>query len=124
MDPVGVHAALDEIDVQVHEPAHLDRATERDFSIALGKVQVTKRQFRPRDVDRIEDPAPRGKVLDVLVPAVLTRRGRPGPPLVGPFVLSPRRRPGTCARRARAQGPASSTVPWGWRKTHRAHFGS
>src|SRR5262249_17650926 len=37
-DPVGGHAALDQVDVQVHEPAHLDPAAERNFPVPLGEV--------------------------------------------------------------------------------------
>src|SRR6516162_9111387 len=59
-DAISGHTTLDEIDVQVHEPAHLNRAAERNLAIALREVQVTKRQVRPRNKDRIEDPASRG----------------------------------------------------------------
>src|SRR5699024_8552734 len=77
-DTVGLHAALDQVDVQVDEPAHLDPAAEGDLSVALGEVQVTDGEARPRDVHRVEHAGPSGEVLDVLVSAVLPGWGRPG----------------------------------------------
>src|SRR3954469_24522681 len=68
-----LHAALDEIDVQIHESAHLDRATERNLAIALGEVQVPERELRTLDKDRIKDPRPGGEILNVLVSTVLAR---------------------------------------------------
>ena len=70
---VGVHAALDQVDVQVDEPAHLDRAAEGDLPVALAEVQVAHGQVRPVDEDGVEDPGALGEVLDVLVAAVLPR---------------------------------------------------
>src|SRR6516165_10711470 len=58
-DAVRGHTTFDEIDMQVHEPAHLNRAAERNLAIALGEVQVAERQLRPRNKDRIKDPASR-----------------------------------------------------------------
>ena len=60
--------------MQVDEPAHLDRAAERDLAVALAEVQVAHRQVRPVDEDGVEDPGALGEVLDVLVAAVLPRR--------------------------------------------------
>ena len=53
-DAVGLHAALDQVDVQVHESAHLDGAAERDLAVTLGEVQVTHREasHRRRRPDR------------------------------------------------------------------------
>src|SRR4051794_30983992 len=75
-DPVGLHAPLDQVDVQVDEPAHLDGPAEGDLAVALGEVQVAHGQLRAGHEDRVEDPAALGQVLDVLVPAVLPRRRR------------------------------------------------
>src|ERR1700730_9925901 len=42
-DAVGLHPALDQVDVQVQEPTHLDGAAEGDLPVSLGEVQVTHR---------------------------------------------------------------------------------
>src|ERR1700730_6193393 len=42
-DAVGLHPALDQVDVQVQEPAHLAGAAEGDLPVSLGEVQVTHR---------------------------------------------------------------------------------
>ena len=106
---VGRHAALDQVDVQVHEPAHLDRAAERDLAVALGEVQVTHRELRAVDEHRVEDPAALGQVLDVLVAAVLARRcgagglgGGPGEVVAGEAAED---------RRVRAAAAAPAAAP-------------
>ena len=110
-DAVGVHAALDQVDVQVDEPAHLDGAAEGDLAVALREVQVAHREVRPVDEDRIEHPGPLGEVLDVLVAAVLPRRRGAGG-LGGRAGRNPRRRgcrgwrsPAAAAAPAAAPGP-------------------
>ena len=60
------HAALDEIDVQVHEPAHLDRTAERDPAITPREVQITERAAAVHYLHGIEDPGAGREVLDVL----------------------------------------------------------
>src|SRR5699024_10742384 len=50
-------------------------AAEGDLAIALGEVQVTDVEVRPVHEHRVEDPGALGEVLDVLVAAVLPRRG-------------------------------------------------
>ena len=73
VDAVLVHAVLDQVDAEVDEPAHLDRAAERDLAVALGEVQVAARQLRAVDVDRVVHAASTSEVLDVVVAAVLPR---------------------------------------------------
>src|SRR5699024_9758809 len=72
-DPVGLHAALDQVDVQIHEPTHLDRTAEVDLTVALAEVQVADGEVRAVDIDRVEHPRTAGEVHDVHVSAVLTR---------------------------------------------------
>ena len=70
-DAVGFHTAGDDVDMQVDEAAHLDGPAEGDLAVALGEVQVTHREVRAVDEDRLEDSGPLGEVLDVLLAAVL-----------------------------------------------------
>ena len=67
---VLVHAALDDVHVQVDEATHFDATTEGDLAIALGEVQVTDGEVRAVDEDWVEHAGALGQVLDVLVAAI------------------------------------------------------
>src|SRR5690625_2136604 len=76
--PVGLHAALDQIDVHVDVAAHLDGSAEVDLTVALTEVQVATGEHRSLHEYRVEDAAAAGEVLDVVVTAVLAWRHGPG----------------------------------------------
>src|SRR3712207_4498433 len=77
-DAVGLHAALDEVDVEVDEAAHLDGAAEVDLAVPLAEVQVPTGEQGAIDVHRVEHPAAAGEVLDVVVAPVLPGRDGAG----------------------------------------------
>ena len=51
-DAVGLHAALDEVDVEVDETAHLDGAAEGDLTVALREVRVAAGEQRSGHLHR------------------------------------------------------------------------
>src|SRR5215218_2132582 len=55
-DPVLLHAALDQVDAEVDEAAHLDGAAEGDLPVALAEVQVAAGQLGPGNMHGIEHP--------------------------------------------------------------------
>jgi hypothetical protein len=69
---------LNQVEAQVDVARHLDRATERDLTIALREMQITYREQRVLDVDREVDARALRQVLDVHVAAVVARRHGPG----------------------------------------------
>ncbi|SKZ14402.1 Uncharacterised protein [Mycobacteroides abscessus subsp. abscessus] len=76
-DAVGLHAALDQVDVQIDEAAHFDGPAEGDLAVALREVEIAERQVGARHEDGIEDATALGEILDVLIAAVLAGRCRP-----------------------------------------------
>src|SRR5690606_18455771 len=74
VDRVLLHAALDQVDVEVDEAAHLDGAAEVDLAVALAEVQVATGEQGVLHVHRVEDAAAAAEVLDVVVAAVLPGR--------------------------------------------------
>src|SRR5699024_12208164 len=68
--PVGFHAALDQVDVDIHEATHLNATAEGNLAVALGAAQVSDREVRPVNEYRVEGPGALRQVLNVLVPTV------------------------------------------------------
>ena len=100
---VLVHPVLDQVDAEVDEAAHLDRAAERDLAVALGEVQVAAGELRPVDVHRVVDAAAAREVLDVVVAAVLARRHGAGALAADALELRAAQRPGEHALLDRRQ---------------------
>src|SRR5215211_3732947 len=109
-DPVLLHAALDQVDAEVDEAAHLDGAAEGDLPVALAEVEVAAGQLGPGHVHREKHPRPAGPVLDVVVAAILPRRHRPGA-FAGDLVeLGARQRASKRALLQRGQGQGRDPV--------------
>ena len=70
---VFVDAALDDIDMQMDPSGHLDGSAEGDFAIPLREVVVAHGELGALHIDREIDPRAARNVLDVAVPAMLTR---------------------------------------------------
>lgn len=108
-DAICLHAALDQVDVEVDEPTHFDRPAEGDLPIALAEVQVTPGEQGPRHVHGKEDARAPGEVLDVVVAAVLPGRHRARPLLGHPLVVRAgeraQQRPGAQRRECQGRHP-------------------
>jgi hypothetical protein len=55
---------------------HLDGAAERDFAVALAKMQIAHGQARTIDIDREVDLRAARQILDINVAAMFARRYR------------------------------------------------
>lgn len=67
--------ALHQRELERDDAGHLDRAAERDLSVALTEVQISNRELGARDVHGEVGLASARQVLDVAVPAMLGSAG-------------------------------------------------
>ena len=75
---VFCHATLDDIDMQMDPSGHLDSTAEGDFTIPLREVVVAHGELGALHIDGEIDPRAARNILDVAVPAMLTRWNCPG----------------------------------------------
>lgn len=52
LHPQILHPVLHHRQLQSNHASNLNRATERNFPVALGEVQITDTELRPLDMDR------------------------------------------------------------------------
>src|ERR1700728_1417865 len=74
LDSVFVHAAFNEVDLQVDPSSHLDGATEGDLAVTLAEVKVAHRQAGALYINRKKDLRAARQILDIAVAAMLARR--------------------------------------------------
>lgn len=87
-----LHTTLHHRQFQRDDPCHLNRATERDFAVALAEMEIADAEFGAGDVDREEDFAAAAQVFDVAVAAMLGAAGYSPRALFAHFFLELARR--------------------------------